>query len=169
MTNDWGLDLLRLDSAQNHDRRLRIPARSQSAMPLLDHDANSIHTNESHIIFHTKGISKRHYRQSCRGLRAVLLYPRAIYPALIFLNLLLRMTWSVKLSTHVQPPRDGSLAFFWLEVAELVRRWLWVFVRVEWEAIKLREKTMATPGSEDCIDEGEYEMSTEPTSGYSSL
>jgi EXS family len=72
-------------------------------------------------------------RQSCySGLRSVLLYPRAVYPAMIFLNLLLRMTWSIRLSTHVHATRDGTLVFFWLEVAELVRRWLWVFVRVEW-------------------------------------
>lgn len=160
MTNDWGLDLLRFEPSQNHDRQPLNLARMQSAMPLLHHDENSISPGESH------GLSKHQYRQSCRGLRAVLLYPRAIYPVLLFLNLLLRMTWSVKLSTHVQPPRDGSLAFFWLEVAELVRRWLWVFIRVEWEAIKLGDESTSTSALEDCTDGGEYEMVSEPTSGY---
>ena len=77
-------------------------------------------------------------RQSCySGLRSVLLYPRAVYPAMIFLNLpVLRMTWSIRLSTHAHATQDGTLVFFWLEVAELVRRWLWVFVQVEWGVIK---------------------------------
>lgn len=25
---------------------------------------------------------------------------------------------------------------FWLEMAEILRRWMWVFVRVEWEVVK---------------------------------
>ena len=28
------------------------------------------------------------------------------------------------------------MVIFWLEVAEVVRRWMWVFVRVEWEVVK---------------------------------
>jgi hypothetical protein len=166
VTNDWGLDLLRFEPSQNHDRQPLNLARMQSAIPLLHHNENSASPNESHHAFQTNGLSKHRYRQSCRGLRTVLLFPRVIYPVLLFLNLLLRMTWSIKLSTHVQPPRDGSLAFFWLEVAELVRRWLWVFIRVEWEAIKLGEESTSTPALEDCTDEGEYEMVSEPTSGY---
>ena len=31
---------------------------------------------------------------------------------------------------------SGALLFFWLEVAELLRRWLWVFFRVEWEYVQ---------------------------------
>jgi hypothetical protein len=66
----------------------------------------------------------------------MLLYPLTVYPLLIFLNLILRMSWSVKLSSHLHSVRDGSVAVFWLEVAEIVRRWLWVFIRVEWEVVK---------------------------------
>jgi hypothetical protein len=69
------------------------------------------------------------------------------------------MTWSIKLSTHVQSPHDGSFTFFWLEVAELVRRWLWVFIRLEWEAIKIGEDKVVTPLLDDHSgDEGGYEM-----------
>lgn len=46
------------------------------------------------------------------------------------------MSWSVKLSSHLHSARDGSVAVFWLEVAEILRRWLWVFIRVEWELVK---------------------------------
>jgi hypothetical protein len=70
------------------------------------------------------------------GLRPDLLYPLPVYPLLIFLNLVLRLTWSVKLSSHLHSDSDGSKVIFWLEVAELARRWMWVFLRVEWEVIR---------------------------------
>ena len=70
-------------------------------------------------------------------MRATLLYPLPVYPPLIFLNLVLRLTWSVKLSSHLHASAgEGSLVIFWLEVAEVLRRWMWVFVRVEWEVVK---------------------------------
>jgi EXS family len=51
---------------------------------------------------------------------------------------MLRLTWSVKLSSHLHARAlgEGSLLIFWLEVAELVRRWVWVFIRVEWEIVR---------------------------------
>lgn len=71
------------------------------------------------------------------------------------------MTWSIKLSTHVQSPYDGSFTFFWLEVAELVRRWLWVFLRIEWEVVKIGEDKLYTPlMNDDSGDEGDYEMTS---------
>lgn len=70
------------------------------------------------------------------GLRSTLLFPLPVYPLLVFLNLVLRLTWSIKLSSHLHSKTDGSVAIFWLEMAEVVRRWMWVFVRVEWEVIK---------------------------------
>jgi len=50
----------------------------------------------------------------------------------------LRLTWGIKLSSHLHANAqgEGSLFIFWLEVAELVRRWIWVFIRVEWEIVK---------------------------------
>jgi hypothetical protein len=78
---------------------------------------------------------------------------------LIFVNLLLRMTWSVKLSTHVASTRDGTFGFFWLEVAEIFRRWLWVFVRVEWEMIKRAQEKLPTyPLQDSTEDVSDYEM-----------
>lgn len=152
VTNDWGLDLLRLEPDRQQPR---LP-RSRSPTPLINLDDDENPSIKSSVESHDIPQSIKHrYRQSCRGLRPVLFYPRAIYPILIFLNLLLRMTWSVKLSTHVQSSRDGSFAFFWLEVAELVRRWLWVFIRVEWEAVKNGEVKASISVMDD---EDEYEM-----------
>ncbi|KAF8904444.1 EXS family-domain-containing protein [Gymnopilus junonius] len=157
VTNDWGLDLLRFDSHKSVERQVPKPlllSRMHSDPPLPEqiHPASFLGEH-----------SKHRHRQSCYGLRAVLLYPRAIYPIIIFLNLLLRMTWSIKLSTHMHSFQDGSVAFFWLEVAELVRRWLWVFVRVEWEVIKkAREGVPTITLDERSGDESEYEFPTLP-------
>lgn len=72
------------------------------------------------------------------GLRTRLLYPLPVYPLALFINLVLRLTWSIKLSSHLHgnAQGEGSLFIFWLEVAELVRRWIWVFIRVEWEIVR---------------------------------
>jgi len=162
VTNDWGLDLLRFEAPQNHDRqplRSSIPTRLHSGTPLIGRASEESFSSEED--YHTAQIGdlpKRRHRQSCHGLRTVLLYPRAIYPALIFLNLLLRMTWSIKLSTHVQSPRDGSIPFFWLEVAELARRWLWVFIRVEWEVIKKGRERVPIQLDDRSGDESDFEM-----------
>ncbi len=164
VTHDWGLDLLRLEPDR---QQLRLP-RLHSPAPLikLDDDSNPSIESSPVEIHHVPPMNhsiKRQYRQSCRGLRPILFYPRAMYPILIFLDLLLRMTWSVKLSTHVQTSRDGSFAFFWLEVAELVRRWLWVFIRVEWEAVKNGEENVSISVLDD---EDEYQMVPTSDSGY---
>jgi len=70
------------------------------------------------------------------GLRTRLLYPLAYYPFIVLANLILRLTWSVKLSLHLHSHSEGIGVIFWTEVAELVRRWMWVFLRVEWEILK---------------------------------
>lgn len=55
---------------------------------------------------------------------------------LLLINFILRMTWSIKLSSHLHSKSDGTYTIFFVEIAEIVRRWLWVFIRVEWEVIK---------------------------------
>ncbi|KAI8052266.1 EXS family-domain-containing protein [Syncephalis plumigaleata] len=55
-----------------------------------------------------------------------------IYYMAITLDFLLRFTWSLKLSTHLRLDEltAGGFALEWLEV---VRRWLWVYFRLERE------------------------------------
>ncbi|KAF8135807.1 EXS family-domain-containing protein [Boletus edulis] len=72
------------------------------------------------------------------GLRSVLLYPLSAYPMAIFLNFILRMT------CHLYSQSHGSVLIFWLEIAEVLRRWVWVFLRIEWETVK-RGKDKAGP------------------------
>lgn len=59
---------------------------------------------------------------------------------LLLINFILRMTWSIKLSSHLHSKSDGTYTIFFVEVAEIVRRWLWVFIRVEWEVIKKKQE-----------------------------
>jgi hypothetical protein len=101
------------------------------------------------------------------GLRSVLLFPLPVYPLLVFFNLVLRMTWSIKLSSHLYSVTDGGAGIFWLEVAEILRRWLWVFLRVEWELIKKVQNGETTWRSKPDSTGAHYEMV--PTSSESQI
>ena len=41
--------------------------------------------------------------------------------------------------TFSAPRSEGSGRTFWTEAAKLVRRWMWVFLRVEWEIEKEKQ------------------------------
>ncbi|KAF3940231.1 hypothetical protein ABW19_dt0206393 [Dactylella cylindrospora] len=68
------------------------------------------------------------------GLRQILLFPApGVYYAAIFLDCLLRLTWSLKLSPHLDRYGDLEGGIFILQFLEIFRRWLWIFFRVETE------------------------------------
>ncbi|KAK6357507.1 protein-ER retention protein [Orbilia javanica] len=68
------------------------------------------------------------------GLRQVMIFPvPSVYYAAIFLDGLLRVTWSLKLSPHLDRYGDLELGIFILQFLEIFRRWLWIFFRVETE------------------------------------
>ena len=162
VTNDWGLNLLNFDTSNIQQPSIPKPSpqfrRHSNHLVLNGSSTTLMALDRPHSPIELNGPWNYRRRQSCHGLRSILLYPRAVYPAMIFLNLLLRMTWSIRLSTHVHATRDGALVFFWLEVAELVRRWLWVFVRVEWEVIK-KAQDLVPPTQPD--DHSEIEIDFE--------
>jgi hypothetical protein len=84
------------------------------------------------------------------GLRSQLLFQDPlIYYVAIFINFVLRFTWSLKLSSHLHHVADLEVGVFMIEALEVLRRWIWVFIRVEWEMLKL--------GREAANDE-EYEF-----------
>lgn len=155
VTNDWGLELLRPGSRPSErpapPKQLLLP-RLHSGTALLG----------SH---HPDGEDEGHNSYPL-GLRSTLLYPLPVYPLLVFLNLVLRLTWSIKLSSHLHSKSEGSIAIFLIEVAEIFRRWMWVFVRVEWEAIK-KARDGRNSGRERVdilseVDEPEFEMISTP-------
>lgn len=98
------------------------------------------------------------------GLRQTLLLPDPIvYHIFTILDLILRFTWSLKLSSHLHTIAEIESGVFMMEALELMRRWMWVFVRVEWEAVKQAEVKSFTEtrglgiGSGQVVWEGDKE------------
>jgi hypothetical protein len=56
-----------------------------------------------------------------------------LYYFVILLDLVLRFTWSMKLSPHLDRYNDMEGGIFLIEVLEVFRRWIWIFFRVETE------------------------------------
>jgi hypothetical protein len=71
------------------------------------------------------------------GLRPRLVFPSpSIYYYAIALDLLLRFTWSLKLSPHLDHFADFESGIFVMECLEVGRRWMWIFFRVETEWVR---------------------------------
>lgn len=74
------------------------------------------------------------------GLRPTLLLPDPIvYHIFSLVDLVLRLTWSLKLSSHLHTIAEIETGVFLMEGLELLRRWMWIFVRIEWEGVKMGE------------------------------
>lgn len=169
MTNDWGLELLKIKTSTNPrtpPRQLILPhLQTPLHSPLPNYPlpesvtADATQEDYCHSIDINRATNPRR-RPHPWGLRPWFLYPLPVYPLLVFLNLILRMTWSIKLSSHLYTATEGGVGIFWLEVAELFRRWLWVFLRVEWEVVKklCEGNPKGQTGDVDTINE--YEMAS---------
>ncbi len=73
------------------------------------------------------------------GLRRVRVFDMPqLYYAVIAVDLLLRCSWSMKLSVHLEHFNDIEGGIFLLEILEVYRRWMWVYFRVEAEWIRAR-------------------------------
>lgn len=161
VSNDWGLDLLKPHSVE--DARERTPAPRRLILPHLHSGSPLLSSSISESARNGSGEPGGSQRRSYPyGLRPTLLYPLPVYPLLVFLNLVLRWTWSIKLSSHLHSQTESSVAIFWLEVAEIVRRWMWVFIRVEWELIKKGREGPGVQLNEYSGDEADYEMIPAP-------
>eukprot|EP01135_Chromosphaera_perkinsii_P004680 Nk52_evm29s293 gene=Nk52_evmTU29s293 len=67
----------------------------------------------------------------CGFLRHELVYKyRIFYYFIILFDLFARFTWSITLSQHIHLSLDEALLLF--EIVEVVRRFFWNFLRVEW-------------------------------------
>lgn len=91
------------------------------------------------------------------GLRPRLYFPsKELYYFAIVTDLVLRCTWSLKLSPHLDHFADFESGIFLMEVLEVGRRWMWIFFRVETEWV--REKSaggalggLGLPGQDDVL------------------
>jgi hypothetical protein len=71
------------------------------------------------------------------GLRDRLVFRSAgLYYTVIGLDLMLRCSWSMKLSPHLDKFSDYESGIFLIELLEVFRRWMWIFFRVETEWIR---------------------------------
>jgi hypothetical protein len=83
------------------------------------------------------GVRARNNREHPFGLRRTLrLGPPGLYYGVIGLDLVLRCTWSLKLSPHLDRVADFESSIFIVELLEVMRRWVWIFFRVETEWIR---------------------------------
>lgn len=163
VTNDWGFDLLQF-TAKTKQRFRSSSLPRPLILPAMHHREESITSPRSSLTSpvspsrpspHAPPVAVHPF-----GLRPRLLYPLPIYPIALFINLILRLTWSIKLSSHLhaRAQSEGSLFIFWVEVAEIVRRWVWVFIRVEWEIVKRKRHTEVTSGNRMDADDDSYEL-----------
>lgn len=60
-------------------------------------------------------------------------HAKQMYYTAICIDLLLRCTWSFKLSPHLDHFNDLEGGIFLMELLEVFRRWMWIFFRVETE------------------------------------
>ncbi|KAH7911970.1 EXS family-domain-containing protein [Hygrophoropsis aurantiaca] len=156
VTNDWGLDLLRAKSLQSrggpplplvlpslHSKAASLKESPHPHLPFESLTENTAANTNGHPSSSSPTAFRPRYHRPPAypyGLRPALLYPLPVYPLIVFFNLVLRLTWSIKLSSHLHSYTEGSALIFWLELAEVLRRWMWVFVRVEWEIVKKRSE-----------------------------
>ncbi|KAI4528580.1 EXS-domain-containing protein [Schizophyllum commune Loenen D] len=172
VSNDWGFALLKPapppDPTTRLPRRLVLP-HLHSGVPLIGDASRSLSPEAVRNYGHARSFSAGHRRANSLSaapdgwllsrLRPTLLFPRPklTYGTLLVVNLVLRLSWSAKLSPHLHRALDGGthtrfgdavhMGVWVLEFAEIVRRWLWVFVRVEWELLRKGE----TPSGGSCI------------------
>lgn len=65
-------------------------------------------------------------------------YAKEIYYIAIIIDLMLRCTWSLKLSPHLDHFNDLEGGIFAMELLEVFRRFIWIFFRVETEWSKYK-------------------------------
>ncbi|EUC41177.1 hypothetical protein COCMIDRAFT_106872 [Bipolaris oryzae ATCC 44560] len=63
-------------------------------------------------------------------------HAKEFYYAAVVVDALLRCTWSLKLSVHLDHFNDLEGGIFTMEVLEVIRRWIWIFFRVETEWVR---------------------------------
>ena len=59
-----------------------------------------------------------------------------VYYVVIGLDLMLRCTWSLKLSPHLDHFNDLEGGIFVMQLLEVFRRWVWMFFRIETEWVR---------------------------------
>ncbi|KAK4160931.1 protein ERD1 1 [Cladorrhinum sp. PSN259] len=68
--------------------------------------------------------------------RRLLIHKPVVYYTIIGLDLMLRCTWMIKLSSSLDSISNFESTIFLIQSLEVFRRWMWIFFRVETEWIR---------------------------------
>ncbi|EON97916.1 putative exs family protein [Phaeoacremonium minimum UCRPA7] len=80
---------------------------------------------------------ERNNPEHALGLRRRIMLGRPkLYYCVIAMDLMLRCTWTLKLSPHLDHISDFESSLFVIEFLEVFRRWVWIFFRVETEWLR---------------------------------
>ena len=71
-------------------------------------------------------------------LRPTLYYPKFVYVIAIIFDFIIRFACAIKLTLAIVYHYDSDIIYFALIIAELLRRWVWNFFRIEYEDILRR-------------------------------
>lgn len=144
VANDWGLQIFRAAtwtsaSSELSSQRKSLHRRGLSVWPAPRFDGQSLHADgsskpNSHA-FHSRSLSTKFLRPPSTG---GMLFSPTIYQLAVLSDLVLRFTWSLKLSPHLSQLVELESGVFVLETLEILRRCGWVFLRIEWETVKRR-------------------------------
>jgi hypothetical protein len=128
---------LKRDRGISHQRS---PCPTPAIGPSPAHGRTQSHSHSHSRNRSISSLTTPHKSIFRHGLRQILLLPDPIvYHIFTIIDLILRFTWSLKLSSHLHTIAEIESGVFMMEALELVRRWMWVFVRIEWEAVKQAE------------------------------
>lgn len=75
-------------------------------------------------------------------LRPTLYYPKLVYVFAIIFDFIIRFACAIKLTLAIVYHNDSDIIYFALIIAELLRRWVWNFFRIEYEDILSRRRHM---------------------------
>jgi hypothetical protein len=130
--------------------------------PSLSSGSNNTHLRPHHMLGGSQngngnaGSSQasqlNHSRSRSAFLRApehVMLFPPIVYQLAVLCDLILRFAWSLKLSSHLHHIIELESTAFYLEAMEILRRWAWTFLRMEWEVCK--RKSWEAEGSMESL------------------
>ena len=161
VTNDWGLNLLKISPAEDPQER---PSRLRRLILAQAHTSPP-DVHELRDLRGSSGPTASNLHHPVPLLRPILLLPQFVYLGVVLLNLVLRLTWLMKPLGFLKVESHAGVANFYLQMGELLRRWLWVFIRVEWETIKKGCEGQTRHRNED--EESEYELIAPHSPGIS--
>ncbi|CAK7225397.1 protein-ER retention protein [Sporothrix curviconia] len=90
------------------------------------------------------------------------------YYAAIALDFVLRCTWSLKLSPHLDHVADFESSLFLMQLLEVMRRWVWIFFRVETEWIRSTNSNAMPDFSQGLLGGGGFGSGSRSASASSS-